>query len=347
MLKLPGVIESHYLTHFNATKYSQDWWGALCYLAMDAPGLVTTVLAATVLPELWNTGLEGCVIMTTTTTAVLVIHLALMLLLKPQAYITNRGPITTAVRVLYMLSAITRGLQHCSTVTKWVDGIEMESPLSAFLWRTGIIALLWHGSAFRLPFWQHLYMQSIAAMAYTLFLAEDVCKTLDSIQHGARTVTAAQRVLQAGSVVWELAAFLVTGNEQLLLDPSLTYGLHHNNTASLPVQPLGGNTLGAPVCVNGSSSVGSSSSSSDSLAVLQQQACVHAVRWWQVLLGHVLLSAVLYFLELRDRQRWLQKTYGHLLTGSDPQQQLQQQEQQQEEQHWQMLQQLGQPARQQ
>lgn len=106
MLTLPGAIESHYVAHFNATKYSQDWWGSLCYLAMDAPGLITTILAATVLPELWNTGLEGCVIMTTTTTAVLVIHLALMLLLEPRTYLANRGPIITAVRMLYMLSAI-------------------------------------------------------------------------------------------------------------------------------------------------------------------------------------------------------------------------------------------------
>lgn len=152
MLTLPGAIESNYVNYLNASKYTQDWWGTLCYLAMDAPGLVTTILAATVLPGLWNTGLEGCVIMTTTTIAVLVIHLALMLLLKPAAYIANRGPIITAVRMLCMLSAIIRGLQHCSTVTKWVDGVEMESPLSAFLWRTGIIALLWHGSTFRLPF---------------------------------------------------------------------------------------------------------------------------------------------------------------------------------------------------
>jgi hypothetical protein len=198
----------------------------------------------------------------------------------------------------------------------------MESPLSAFLWRTGIITLLWHGSAFRLPFLQHFYMQSIAAMAYALFLAEDVCTSLNSTQHGVWTVTAAQRILQAGRVVWDLASFVVSGNEALLFADTPTSGPHPDPSA-MPVQSLTTNTLG------GLASCNSSSSSSDGLALLQQQACVHAVRWWQVLLGHVLLSAVLYCLEVKDRRRWLHKTYGHLPARSDSQQQLQEQQQQQ------------------
>lgn len=164
----------------------------------------------------------------------------------------------------------------------------------------------------------------MAAMAYALFLAEEVCTSLGSIQHGVWTVAVAQQILQAGRFVWDLASFVVSGNEALLFDPSSTLAPHHNTST---VQSLGSNPLGAA----GSFS-SSSGSSSDGSALLQQQACVHAVRWWQVLLGHVLLSAVLYCLEAKDRSRWLHKTYGHLLVRSDSQQQ-------QQEQGWQLQQQ--------
>jgi hypothetical protein len=219
---------------------------------------------------------------------------------------------------LYVACSVLNGLQQCSTVTKWVDGVKTESPFSAFLWRTGIIAMLWHGAAFRLPFMEHLMMQSFAAMAYGLFLAEDVCASLPIVNNGDTVVLAAHRILATFWSIWDFLAFIVSGSEAML--------------------------HGAPVPVAGGAMPGSAAVAAQAVAgtgSTVQDVCVHTVRCWQVILGHLLLSATLYCHEAAARRRWWWKHYGLPASNEQQrrrqarQQQAQEQEQEQRGQTWQ------------
>jgi hypothetical protein len=260
---------------------------------MDAPGLIAMIVAGTVQPHTWNASVAGCATMTTTTTLVLVGHLLLLSLLPPAAYRAMRGPLITAVRLLYTASAVFRGLQECSTVTKWVDGVKLESPFSAFLWRTGIIALLWHGAAFRLPFKQQLYLQSFAAMAYALFLPEAVCSSLGGVHRGESTVLAAHSVLQAVRSVWGLLAVLVSGQAAALQD----------------APPAA--TAGGAAATAAAAAVGTAAGAAAAVGPDVQAVCVSTVRWWQLIIGHLLLSTILYCVEAADRRRWYLKHHAN------------------------------------
>jgi hypothetical protein len=251
---------------------------------MDLPGFLTIVAAATVQPELWSSSaVEGCRVMTMTTTAVLLVHLFLLLALPAAKYLPLRCRVVAAVRVLYMASAVLNGLQQCRTVTSWVAGVEVESPVSAFLWRTGIIALLWHGAAFQLPFWEHFFLQSVSTMAYSLFLADSVCSALDTVEHGHTTLAVAQQVLLWLQHAWFFIGFLVTGHERFLHE---VWVPTHKGPPASPAQ--------------------------------LQDSCVLTVQCAQVVLGHVLLSTVLYFRERADRKRWWQKRYVDLQEQAAP-----------------------------
>lgn len=283
------ALEQQWLKHWTVGKHTQDRAAAWMYAGMLAPGLITMLCAAAFKPSLWNPQMEGCAIMTITTSTVLFAHLVL----PPTAYGYNRAKIVMPIRFLYIASAVYKGLQQCSTVTSWVNGAQTESPFSAFLWRTGIIAMLWHGGAFRLPFRQQLYLQSIAAMAYTMFLAEPVCQSLPAIQHGQHTVLVAHRILQACASVWRCLAFIVTGNEALLYDD-----ISSDSQAGAGVGSAG----------------------------MQLGLCLFTVRTWQVIVGHVSLSGLLYCLEASDRRRWRQE---RLSAASSQRSQRQEQQEQQ------------------
>lgn len=129
--------------------------------------------------------------MTATASLVLCSHLVLLAALPAAKYASMRWRVVVAVRLLYMLSAIAKGLQQCSMVNTWVKEGELESPCSANLWRTVVIAMLWHGTAFRLPFWHHVHIQG-TAIAYIEFLPVDVCNSLPDIQHGTSLLASAQ-----------------------------------------------------------------------------------------------------------------------------------------------------------
>lgn len=302
-----AALERQWLQHWDAGRHHRDRTAAWLYLAMDVPGLLAMIVAGTVRPDTWNASVAGCATMTITTTMVLVGHLLLLSLLPPAAYTAMRGPIIAAVRLLYTASAVLRGLQECSTVTKWVDGVELESPVSALLWRTGIIALLWHGAAFRLPFKQQLYIQSFAAMAYALFLPEAVCNSLAGVDRGESTVLAAHSVLQAVQCVWGVLSVLVSGQAAELQDGA--------SGAAVDGGASGSSSAGAPGAAAAATGAAAAAVAPDVQAV-----CLSTVRWWQVLIGHVLLSTILYCVEAADRRHWFLK---HL---ANPQQEQEQQQ---------------------
>lgn len=276
--------EQGFLQYQSATLAKVAKFGAWLYLFMDLPGFITIVAAATVRPELWSSSaVAGCKAMTMTTTAVLLAHLLLLMTLPAATYQPLRGRIVAAVRVLYMASAMFNGLQQCRTVTSWVAGVELESPVSAFLWRTGIIALLWLGGAFQLPFWEHFFLQSVATMAYSLFLADSVCSSLDTVEHVHTTLAVARQVLSMLQQAWFFIAFLFTGHERVLHE---FWAPAHNSLPAAPAQ--------------------------------LQDSCVLTVQCAQVVLGHVLPSTVLYFRERADRKRWWQKRYVDLQEQAAP-----------------------------
>lgn len=197
------------------------------------------------------------------------LHFLLLLVLQPKVYKAHRESIVTMARILYMFANVVDGLQRCSAVTKWwSDG--GESPLSAFIWRTGLIPMLWQ-TAYRLPFWQHLHVQNAVAIAHTLLLAEAVCDTLPEISHGAYLVSLGHDILHAVGTVWELLAFLVSGVPPGALE------MHAAAQASTSQQ----------------------SSTSPNHGT-----CLLVVRTWQVLVGNILIGALFYYLEAADRAKW-------------------------------------------
>lgn len=201
-LRFPGSFEERYMHHHKAVFTAQDWTACWMHLAMQAPGFLTIVLASTCMPELWTPSLAACGTYTATMFVVSMLHFLLLVLLPPRLYKAHRESIVTMVRVLYMFSSVIDGLQRCSTVTKWWSDGGGESPLSAFIWRAGLIAMLWQ-TAYRLPFWGHLLVQNAVAIAYTLLLAEAVCDTLPGISHGAYLMSLGHSILHAVGTVWD------------------------------------------------------------------------------------------------------------------------------------------------
>lgn len=310
-LRFPRALEQQWAAQRSITERLADRSAAWTYAAMVAPGLISMVLAATVAPDQWNTSIEECATYTATTTAVLLAHLLCLVLLRPATYILVRGPFITTVRCLYVACSVLNGLQQCSTVSKWVDGVKTESPFSALLWRTGIIAMLWHGAAFRLPFKEHLMAQSFAAMAYGIFLAEDVCESLPTVKNGDTIVLAAHRILQMIWSVCDFSTFIVSGNEAMLQGTTV---------------PVSGGAM------TGSAAVAAQAVSGRGPAV--QDICVPTVRCWQVIIGLLLLSSILYCREAAARRRWWWKHYG-LPARTQQERRRQQQEQEQQQQTWQ------------
>jgi hypothetical protein len=135
-----------------------------------------------------------------------------------------RAPVVAAVRLAYALSGVCWGLQTCSTVTKWVAGEgELESPFSALLWRPGVIALVWHAAAFRLPFWQHVAVQGATAAAYCACLAEPVCASLASVQYGAALAGLAAFASGVWWVLSQLLSMAAVGGAGVLTEDGMRW----------------------------------------------------------------------------------------------------------------------------
>jgi hypothetical protein len=280
---------------------------------MQAPGCVAIVLAGTLMPQLWTRELSGCLTYTVSMAAVSVLHFLALLLLHPGLYRSHREAIIVTLRVLYMLANVTHGLQICSTVTKWWAVGDLESPLSAFLWRAGLIAMLWQAPAFRLPFWQHLHVQNAVTITHALLLAEGVCDTLPDISYGPELVSVGHRVLQALGSTWALLTFLVTG------DPA---GAFLADAAASP----------APLPAASAASAAAAVEPGVSSADQGRGTCLLVVWCWQLLVGNVLIGAFLYWRGAADRSRWWNKHFSRPGTPQQPLQQQQQQQQQQLEQ---------------
>lgn len=70
----------------------------------------------------------------------------------------------------------------------------LESPLSAMLWRSGVIGLIWWQAAFPLPLRHHVPLQAASTALYIATLAPTVCGTLQGVRAG-RGVLAAIRTI--------------------------------------------------------------------------------------------------------------------------------------------------------
>lgn len=271
-LRLPAPCdEAAYLEHHSRLFAATDLIAAWVYAAMVAPGLVVLLLAASVMPHLWAPGVQGCVLLTATTTPVLLLHLGLLHTLAPARYSAIRLPLVTALRLLYLLSSAA-GLGTCSSVTSWGEqqpggscgaAPTTESPFSALLWRTGLISLVWHAAAFRLPFNRHLALQAAAAVACALLLAEPACLS-------APAQAAVAWLGDAGTVLEQmLAVALIAGS----------------SVAEAQLEAL--------VQDSGPTPPGSAS-----------PLCLMSVRALVLLLGGVGVSALIYYAEAADRRQW-------------------------------------------
>lgn len=96
-------------------------------------------------------------------------HLGLLWLLPHNVYQQHRAMITLGFRLFYLLATSVNGFGVCgvgpigslSLTSKSVGTeLQLESPMSAFLWRSGIIGLIWYAGAFPLLFWQHALVQT-------------------------------------------------------------------------------------------------------------------------------------------------------------------------------------------
>ncbi|WIA32610.1 hypothetical protein OEZ86_003413 [Tetradesmus obliquus] len=99
-------------------------------------------------------------------------HLLLLWLLPPAAYLRHRAIITLGFRLFYLAATSVNGFAVCgvgpiglSTASN-SSSVQLESPMSALLWRSGVIGLIWYAGAFPLLFWQHLLVQSGFLLTY-------------------------------------------------------------------------------------------------------------------------------------------------------------------------------------
>jgi hypothetical protein len=143
--------------------------------------------------------------------------------------------------------------------------------MSAFLWRSGIIGLIWYAGAFPLLFWQHLLVQSAFLAAYWRTLSPMVCSTISRIQYGPETVAAAT---SAAQMLW--AQLLAAHGAPHAADSVLQAALQQRSTAA------------------GATSAGATHSS-----------CMQGLGLLQVVAGHVLPTFLLYCVEARNRHHWL------------------------------------------
>lgn len=190
------------------------------------------------------------------------------------------------------------------TLKWWAVG-DLESPLPAFFWHTGLIAMLWQAPAFRLLFWQHLHVQSAATIEHALLLAEAVCDTLPDVSYGPDLVSMGHRVLQALGSAWDLFTFVVTGDATAFLDHASQEG--SSAVGPQPAAAAAGSIASLPpaaaAAVDSTSGVSSGGPGS-------KGACLLVVWCWQFLVGNLLIGAVLYWLEAADRARWWQKHFS-------------------------------------
>jgi hypothetical protein len=143
--------------------------------------------------------------------------------------------------------------------------------MSAFLWRSGIIGLIWYAGAFPLLFWQHLLVQSAFLAAYWRTLSPMVCSTISRIQYGPETVAAAT---SAAQMLW--AQLLAAHGAPYAAESVLQAALQQRSTAA------------------GATSAGATHSS-----------CMQGLGLLQVVAGHVLPTFLLYCVEARNRHHWL------------------------------------------
>jgi hypothetical protein len=201
-------------------------------------------------------------------------HLALLWLLPHSVYQRHRAVITLAFRVFYLAATSINGFAVCGVGPIGVpaasnSSVHLESPMSAFLWRSGIIGLIWYTGAFSLLFWQHLLVQSAFLVAYWHTLSPIVCSSISSIQYGPDSVAAAT---SAAKMLW--AQLLAAHGAPHAADSVLQAVLQQRSTSA--------------------TSAGGSHSS-----------CMQGLGLLQVVAGHVLPTFLLYCAEARNRHHWL------------------------------------------
>jgi hypothetical protein len=203
-------------------------------------------------------------------------HLALLWLLPRSVYQRHRAVITLVFRGFYLAATSINGFAVCGVGPIGVpaatnSSVQLESPMSAFLWRSGIIGLIWYAGAFPLLFWQHLLVQSAFLAAYWSTLSPMVCSTISHIQYGPETVAAAT---SAAQMLW--AQLLAAHGAPHAADTVLQAALQQRGAAA------------------GATSAGASHSS-----------CMQGLGLLQVVAGHMLPTFLLYCAESRNRRHWL------------------------------------------
>lgn len=198
-------------------------------------------------------------------------HLLLLWLLPPAAYLRHRAIITLGFRLFYLAATSVNGFAVCgvgpiglSTASN-SSSVQLESPMSAFLWRSGVIGLIWYAGAFPLLFWPHLLVQSGFLLTYWRTLSPAVCSTIQRIQYGPESIAA---TTSAAQMLWA----------QLLA----AHGAPHAAEAVLQAALQQHGTAGA-----------------------SHSNCMQGLGLLQVVVGHALPTFLLYCVEARNRHHWL------------------------------------------
>jgi hypothetical protein len=198
-------------------------------------------------------------------------HLALLWLLPRSVYQRHRALVTLAFRVFYLAATSINGFAVCgvgpigsSAVTN--SNVQLESPMSAFLWRSGVIGLIWYAGAFPLLFWQHLIVQSVFLLAYWRTLSPIVCSSIQRIQYGPESIAAAS---SAAQMLW--AQLLAAHGAPQAADAVLQAALQQRRSA----------------------------------AVVSHSSCMQGLGLLQVVVGHALPTFLLYCAEARTRHHWM------------------------------------------